>query len=295
MSFLGGEEDLVCLFERRVGALDEQVVLQTWHGSMFKRIGLDRPGFDPIQERALKKERDKWDLLLSQNRHSSEIFRSAYAWEGPILEEGYPRNDALAGGDGRPIRELLGIPLDDTVVLYAPTWRDDQTKAELLLDVAALAAELGAGYTLLLRGHTRTHEISEAVTAEHLLDVTTYPDITELFLASDILITDYSSVIYEYSLLGRPMLFFSYDRDVYAATRGFHRDFEETAPGKACDTFDELLTAIADSDFETWRIDQFVKENFDHVDTGSTDRVIDWLILGEPPQLQPVTDEQEPS
>ena len=80
------------------------------------------------------------------------------------------------------------------------------------------------------------------------------------------------------------MLFFSYDREVYAATRGFHRDFEETAPGKACDTFDELLTAIAESDFETWRIDAFVEENFDYVDTGSTDRVIDWLILGEPPQ-----------
>ena len=268
-----------------------QVVLQTWHGSMFKRIGLDRPGFDPIQERALKKERDKWDLLLSQNRHSSEIFRSAYAWEGPILEEGYPRNDALAGGDGRPIRELLGIPLDDTVVLYAPTWRDDQTKAELLLDVAALAAELGEGYTLLLRGHTRTHEISEAVTAEHLLDVTTYPDITELFLASDILITDYSSVMFDFSATGRPMIFFVPDLDDYRdSLRGVYFDLEELAPGPV--VYDPALVAPAVRSAAADRVDSYAAKydqwqaRFNpHDDGQSGRRVLARLFATDPPRL----------
>ena len=83
------------------------------------------------------------------------------------------------------------------------------------------------------------------------------------------------------------MLFFSYDREVYAATRGFHHDFTQTAPGKVCDTFDELVAAIAEGDFDSGRIDEFVEQNFDHVDTGATDRVIDWLILGEPPEAVP--------
>jgi hypothetical protein len=96
------------------------------------------------------------------------------------------------------------------------------------------------------------------------------------------MITDYSSIIYEYSLLNRPMLFFAYDKDVYAATRGFHRDYIDTAPGKVVTTFDDLLTAMRDEDFEQWRRDQFLRENFDHVDTHSADRVIDWLILGKP-------------
>ena len=268
-----------------------QVVLQTWHGSMFKRIGLDRPGFDKIQEIALKRERDNWDLLLSQNRHSSEIFRSAYAWDGPILEEGYPRNDALTGGDGRPIRELLGIPREHTVVLYAPTWRDDQEKAELLLDVAALTAELGDGYTVLLRGHTRTHEISESVTATNLIDVTTYPDITELFLASDVLITDYSSVMFDFSATGRPMIFFVPDLDDYRdSIRGVYFDLEEVAPGPVIYRQELVAAAIrsAAADRATVYADRYDdwQARFNaHDDGNSARRVLAALFATAPPRL----------
>ena len=268
-----------------------QVVLQTWHGSMFKRIGLDRPGFDKIQELALKRERDNWDLLLSQNAHSSEIFRSSYAWEGPILEEGYPRNDALTGGDGRPIRELLGIPHDHVAVLYAPTWRDDQEKAELLLDVAALTAELGDGYTVLLRGHTRTHDISESVTATNLIDVTTYPEITELFLASDVLITDYSSVMFDFSVTGRPMIFFVPDLDDYRdSIRGVYFDLEAVAPGPVIYTQELVAPAIrsAASDRETTyaeKYDQWQARFNAHDDGNSGRRVLAALFGTEPPRL----------
>lgn len=269
-----------------------QVVLQTWHGSMFKRIGLDRPGFDKIMELALKRERNNWDLLLSQNRHSSEIFRSAYAWEGPILEEGYPRNDALTGGDGTAVRELLGIPLTDTVVLYAPTWRDDQTKAQLLLDVAALAAELGEGYTVLLRGHTRTFEISESVTAAHLLDVTTYPDITELFLASDVMITDYSSVMFDFSVTGRPMIFFVPDLDDYRdSIRGVYFDLEERAPGPVIYTPELVAPAVRAAAEQRATIyadkyDQWQADFNAHDDGQSAHRVVERLFATEPPRLK---------
>ncbi len=118
---------------------------------------------------------------------------------------------------------------------------------------------------------------------DRFIDVASYRNGNNLLLVTDLLITDYSSIIYEYSLLKRPMLFFAYDEQVYSSVRGFHRPYVETAPGKVCHSFDELLAAIRDEDFETWRGDQFRKENFDNIDTGSSDRVIDWLILGEPP------------
>ena len=267
-----------------------QVVLQTWHGSMFKRIGLDRPGFDRIMENSLKSERNNWDLLLSQNRHSSEIFASAYAWTGRTLEEGYPRNDALTGGDGTAIRELLGIPLTDTVVLYAPTWRDDQAKAQLLLDVPALTAELGEGYTVLLRGHTRTYEISEAVTAANLLDVTTYPDITELFLASDVMITDYSSVMFDFSTTGRPMIFFVPDLDDYRdSIRGVYFDLEEVAPGPVIYTQELVAPAIRSAAADRAssyadRYDAWQLRFNPHDDGQSAKRVMDALFATKPPR-----------
>ena len=268
-----------------------QVVLQTWHGSMFKRIGMDRPGFDKVQELLLVRERDNWDLLLSQNRHSSDIFRSSYGWTAPLLEEGYPRNDALTGGDGRGIRDLLGIPHDHTVVLYAPTWRDDQEKAQLLLDVAALTAELGDGYTVLLRGHTRTHDISESVTATNLLDVTTYPEITELFLASDILITDYSSVMFDFSVTGRPMIFFVPDLDDYRdSIRGVYFDLEAVAPGPVLYTQELVAPAIGSAAADREAIyaekyDEWQARFNPHDDGNSGRRVLAALFATKPPRL----------
>ncbi len=117
---------------------------------------------------------------------------------------------------------------------------------------------------------------------DRLLDFASFPDTNDLLHVTDLLVTDYSSIIYEYSLLDRPMVFFAYDKDVYAATRGFHRDYDLTAPGKVCETFDDLIAAIRDEDFEQWKIEYFRKENFDRIDTHSSDRVIDWLILGNP-------------
>ena len=177
-----------------------QVVLQTWHGSMLKRIGLDRPNLPAVKQRVILSERSKWDLLLSQNSHSTEILRSAYAWERPIMEEGYPRDDALSTADGADVRARLGIPPDKIAVLYAPTWRENLTSMVTFLDLASLTRDLGEDYVLLLRGHSRTVAYGGNITLPGVIDVTTYPDITELFLASDVLVTDYSSVMLDFSV-----------------------------------------------------------------------------------------------
>ncbi|KUG55748.1 hypothetical protein AVL62_05515 [Serinicoccus chungangensis] len=255
-----------------------QTVLQTWHGSMFKRIGLDRPTAGASTRAALLVERAKWDVLLSQNHHSTQIFRSAYAWEGTFYEEGYPRNDALVDGSGEHVRERLGIRPDQKAVLYAPTWRDNAAGMVLFLDLERLTSRLGDDYVVLLRGHSRTVGHGRSVELPGVVDVTTYPSITELFLAADAMITDYSSVMFDYSVTRRPMIFYVPDLDEYRDdVRGVYFDLAEQAPGPVVSTQDavvEAIRAMDDTDRYARRYDSWV-ERFNHLDDGhSAERVV---------------------
>ncbi|MDR1711352.1 MAG: CDP-glycerol glycerophosphotransferase family protein [Propionibacteriaceae bacterium] len=228
-------------FERMPG----QRVLQTWHGSMLKRIGLDRIDADIIYRRQLLAETKRWSFLLSQNPDATKVWHSAYAWTGEIWEEGYPRNDALFNESGEPIRELLGIQPGQKAILYAPTWREGTEEVVLTLDAARLAKDLGDEYVVLLRSHARTMKFGEAVRVPGVIDVTTYPNITDLFLAADALITDYSSVMFDYSNTRRPMIFFVPDMDQYRdSERGVYFDLSELAPGPVLATHEEVLAAV---------------------------------------------------
>ena len=268
-----------------------QVVLQTWHGSMLKRIGLDRPKVPAEKRRIIDVERAKWDLLLSQNLHSTDILRSAYAWEGPILEEGYPRNDPLTpgstqAGDGAAIRAALGILPGQRAVLYAPTWRENLTEMVAFLDLERLAADLGPDHVILLRGHSRTVAFGASVSIPGVIDVTTYPEVTDLFLAADALITDYSSVMFDYSVTRRPMIFFVPDMDAYRdSLRGVYFDLSEVAPGPVLADQDGVTEAVLALDrageryaepYERW------VERFNHHDDGrSAERVTARLLAFE--------------
>lgn len=263
--------------------LPEQVVLQTWHGTMLKRIGLDRPTADIVVRRALLEERSKWDVLLSQNPHSTEIFRRAYAWDKEIWEEGYPRNDALLTGDRGAVRRGLGIRDDQVAVLYAPTWRENRSEMVTFLDLEKLVAALGERYVLLLRGHSRTLNAGSDVHLPGVIDVTSHPNVTDLFLAADAMITDYSSVMFDFSVTGRPMIFFVPDMDDYRdALRGVYFDLSEVAPGPVLDSQDDVVDAIVDLEasapafadrYRAWQ------ERFNpHDDGHSASRVIDRLL-----------------
>jgi CDP-glycerol glycerophosphotransferase len=222
-----------------------QTVLQTWHGTMLKKLALSRSKHGLRATIATVRESRRWDILLAQNPYSHRVFRRAYAYLGRVWEEGYPRDDVLAGGDASAVRIRLGIPQDATVLLYAPTWRDDRPDQVDHLDVASLARDLGTDYVTLIRGHSRTLLPGEDVRAPGVIDVTGYPDVSELFLAADMLITDYSSVMFDFTVTGKPIFFFTPDLEHYRQRlRGFYFDLLPVAPGPVASTLDELVRLV---------------------------------------------------
>ncbi|GLJ60415.1 hypothetical protein GCM10017576_05440 [Microbacterium barkeri] len=224
---------------------DGQRVLQTWHGTPLKRLALHRKGFAPRRWGAVIKESRRWDVLLAQNPYAARILARAYAFfRKPVWVEGYPRNDALVTGDPLAVRERLGIEPGERVLLYAPTWRDDRDEIVAFIDPARLAVEADA--VVLVRGHSRTLIPGRDVAGPRVVDVTAYPDTSELLLAADALITDYSSVMFDFSVTGKPMYFLVPDLAHYrGALRGFYFDLAARAPGPLVQDMDGLLAALA--------------------------------------------------
>lgn len=240
-----------------------QTVLQTWHGTMLKRLALTRRRAGLRPALATIRERSRWSILLAQNDYAKAVFRRAYAFTGPIWTEGYPRDDLLLTGDPAEVRARLGIPDGVKVVLYAPTWRDDRPDHVDHLDVSRFAAALGPGWVTLIRGHSRTLRPGADLRAGGVLDVTSYPDISELFLVADALVTDYSSVMFDFSVTGKPIYFFTPDLDRYREVlRGFYFDLLPVAPGPVVQDAGELVELVRHPDavradyeerYATWR------------------------------------------
>ncbi|WP_345750815.1 CDP-glycerol glycerophosphotransferase family protein [Microbacterium rhizophilus] len=230
---------------RRYAGRTGQTVLQTWHGTPLKRLALHRPGFDPRRIGAVIKESRRWHVLLAQNPYAAGILRRAYAFLGrPIWVEGYPRNDVLTTGDAAAARAELGIGPGERVLLYAPTWRDDRQEMVDFLDPTALAAATGS--VVLVRGHSRTLNQGQDAAGARVIDVTGYPDTAPLLLAADALITDYSSVMFDFGVTGKPMYFLVPDMEHYRGElRGFYFDLAAHAPGPLVRTQDELVAALA--------------------------------------------------
>src|SRR5712691_3474435 len=205
--YIIANDDMESSFSKR----DGQIYVQTWHGTPLKKIGFDieRPQFisGTSYFDHLASDVAKWDLLLSPNPFSTRIMRRAFRYDGEICDSGYPRNDVLCSGDAPRIaarvRQRLGLPDGKRVVLYAPTWRDNQYYAsgryrfDFRLDLERAWQELGDDYVILVRGHHHMADDVPAGRAGFAVNVTTYPDISELFLVSDILVTDYSSVMFD--------------------------------------------------------------------------------------------------
>ena len=268
---------------KRLRKRSYQTVLQTWHGTMLKKLALSRMRLGLRPAIATLRERARWDILLAQNPYSRRVFRRAYAFTGAVWEEGYPRDDVLLTGDAASIREHLGIAPGVSVLLYAPTWRDDRPDHVDHLDVARFAELLGDDFVTLIRGHSRTILPGEDVHAPNVLDVTGYPDVSELFLVADALITDYSSVMFDFTVTGKPVFFFTPDLEYYRQKlRGFYFDLLPVAPGPVVTSVEELAALVRDREtvrtqfadrYRVWR------ERFNPRDDGhAADRVVARLL-----------------
>ncbi|WP_424356068.1 CDP-glycerol:glycerophosphate glycerophosphotransferase [Methanobacterium sp. MBAC-LM] len=258
---------------RRLRKRKEQVILSTWHGTPLKKLGLDIDEIysaTPQIKKHYVSDASKWDYLISANEYSTKILRRAFKYTGEILEYGYPRNDILYTKNKElsiKIKKNLGIPLNKKVILYAPTWRDDeyyeqgQYKFNLKLELDKIQKELGEEYVILVRTHYFIADnLDLSKFNKFAYNVSYYDDIAELYLISDILITDYSSVFFDFANLKLPILFYTYDLKKYSSVlRGFYIDIEKEVPGPLLFTTEEVIDNIKNID----RVFEEYKEKYD--------------------------------
>ena len=270
---------------------DGATYLQTWHGTPLKRIGYDVadpqfPDHEYHYETELARDVARWDVLLSANAYSTEILPRAFRYDGPVLETGYPRNDLLSSPDRDTVRERVRVALEAPagvcVVLYAPTWRESFTM-ELELDLEELHAALGREFVVLTRAHGLTADNSDFGDGPGWRDVTRWPEISELYLAADVLLTDYSSAMFDFAVTGKPQVFYTYDLDDYRdRMRGFYFDFEADAPGPLLRTTADVAAALRDVDAVAadyaGAYERFAERFCPHEDGGATARVVDQVF-----------------
>lgn len=238
------------------------VYLQTWHGTPLKKLGYDItiPGPEVQGRQNFYNESRNWDYLISSNPYSTKIFKRAFKYEKEVLEDGYPINDIFFRDNDDFVKNLkskLGIDEDKKVILYAPTWKDDEQNESwehyfnLEIDLERLYEEFSDEYVIILKMH---HLVSENLRIDDRLkgfaiDLSSYDDIQELYVLSDMLITDYSSVFFDYAHSKRPILFFVPDLNHYIENvRGLYLNMEKELPGPLIKDNDELIDIIRNID-----------------------------------------------
>lgn len=281
-----------------------QVFVQCWHGTPLKRLGCDLTNFDNAMNSVeeIKKryeiETSKFSYFISPSKFASDRFISIWDLknnnkENIILEEGYPRNDFLFNYNSEDIYRIkkeLGIENSNKkIILYAPTYRDNQHSAKLgytyktQVDFDKLKEELQDEYIILFRAHWL---VANAFNFEKykgfIYNVSDYDDINELYVISDMLITDYSSVFFDYANLKRPIIFYMYDLEDYRDNiRGFYLDINEL-PGNIIKNDNDVIDEIK-RQTKNFTYDEKYKafnQKFNYLDDGkASKRVIEKVII----------------
>jgi CDP-glycerol glycerophosphotransferase len=267
-----------------------QVFLETWHGTPLKKLVFDQDevtAASPLYKAQFFRQKQEWDYLIAANPFSTETFRRCFKFDNEMLEVGYPRNDLMYHPDKEKIalqlKKKLGIPLDKKTILYAPTWRDDefygagQYKFTLRLDLQKMKEALSDEYVILLRTHHYIADNLDVTGVEDFaINLSKYDDITEIYLVSDICITDYSSVFFDFANLKRPVLFYTYDIDKYRdILRGFYIDINTEVPGPLLYTTEEVIDSIQKIDQVTEQYKERYAQFYDRfcsVDDGNASK-----------------------
>ncbi|MEU6539320.1 CDP-glycerol glycerophosphotransferase family protein [Streptomyces sp. NPDC047000] len=275
------------------------VHLQTQHGTPLKKMGVDQSTYPVVAAQTgsftrLLSRVDRWDYNLSSNSHSTQMWERAFPGSWEALEYGYPRNDVYCtatAADVARVRRGLGVPEGATAVLYAPTHRDHRTGFETGLDLEAFCRAAGDDVVVLLRAHYFYDRGPLERATGRIIDVTAHPSAEDVCLAADALVTDYSSIMFDYACLDRPIVVYADDWEVYRDTRGVYFDLLAAPPGAVARTPDELAAVFRDGSYagaEPARLRAAFRARFCEFDDGrAAERVVRRVLLGEPPEALP--------
>ncbi|MFJ9560334.1 bifunctional glycosyltransferase family 2 protein/CDP-glycerol:glycerophosphate glycerophosphotransferase [Streptomyces fuscichromogenes] len=271
------------------------VHVQTQHGTPLKKMGVDQSTYPVVAARSGSFTRllgrvDRWDFNLSSNRHSTQMWERAFPGSYRTLEYGYPRNDVYYTASARDVvlaRRRLGVPDGRTAVLYAPTHRDHHTGFEPGLDLEAFCEAAGEDVVVLLRAHY-FYDRGAGPGSGRVIDVTAHRSAEDVCLAADALITDYSSIMFDYANLDRPIVVYADDWEVYRQTRGVYFDLMAEPPGPVARTPEELARVFRDGSYlgpESRQLRTEFRARFCQFDDGlAAERVVRRVFLGRPPQ-----------
>lgn len=279
---------------------DDQLYLQTWHGTPLKRLGHDihvkedatfyRSGMSYEQMcQSYDIDVARYNWMISPNKFCTQVFPHAFGVDkDKLIETGYPRNDFLSNftkEDVEKIKEKYHIPKDKKIILYAPTWRDNSYVSagytfKLKADFKKWKEKLGDEYAVVFKPHYLIiNEFKNDKDLDGFLySIDAAEEISQLYPISDILITDYSSVFFDYAILKRPIYFYMYDLEEYASDlRGFYLDIHKDLPGKIYKQEDDLLEAVKEGNFDIQKLENFNKTFNNKEDGHASQRVLDVL------------------
>ncbi|MGX9887198.1 bifunctional glycosyltransferase/CDP-glycerol:glycerophosphate glycerophosphotransferase [Streptomyces sp. NPDC002276] len=274
------------------------VHVQTQHGTPLKKMGVDQSTYPVVAAATgsfakLLGRVDRWDYNISSNRHSTQMWERAFPGSYEALEYGYPRNDvyySATADEVARVRRELGVPEGKTAVLYAPTHRDYQTGFDTGLDLEAFCAAAGEDVVVLLRAHY-FYDQGRAKSSGRIIDVTGHRSSEDVCLAADALVTDYSSIMFDYANLDRPIVVYADDWDVYRETRGVYFDLMASPPGPVARTPEELAQVFRDGSYtgvESSALRAEFRSRFCEFDDGlAAERVVRRVFLGAPPEAVP--------
>lgn len=294
-----------CKLPKHIQKKENQVYLQTWHGTPLKRLAHDivevenqtfyRSGMSRAQMTdTYDDDVAKYNYMIAPNPFSYEVFQSAFRIDAErLIKTGYPRNDFLTNITKEKIQEIkerLQLPKDKKLLLYAPTWRDNSYNTrgytfELKADFHRWKEVLSDEYVVLFKPHyliINKFEGDESL-KDFVIRIDADADINDLYVVSDVLVTDYSSVFFDYANLSRPMYFFMFDLEEYAdELRGFYFDIHKTLPGKIIVEEETLLRSIKNGAYDFERLKAFNAEFNVWQDGHATNRVLDHVFGKEP-------------
>lgn len=289
-----------CKLPKYVLKKKNQIYLQTWHGTPLKKLAHDievpenttfyRSGMSAEEMRATyDNDVSKYNYMISPSAFTTEVFQSAFMINRErLIETGYPRNDILSNyqeSDIEAIKTSLNIPKDKKVILYAPTWRDNSFNLKgytfkLKVDFEKWYKTLSDEYIVVFKPHyliVNDFDLSQVKDFVYYVDP--QADISSLYLIADILVTDYSSVFFDYAILKRPIYFYMYDLESYRdELRGFYLDIYKELPGAIVEDEEQLLAQIHANDFDYSRLEKF-NQRFNNCEDGmASKRVLEILF-----------------